>query len=43
LSVDTDAWRDELPQIGAHYDRIGERLPSMLADQLDALAKRLTD
>jgi phosphoenolpyruvate carboxykinase (GTP) len=43
LAVDADAWRSELPQIEAHYDRLGERLPSQLRDELDALAKRLTD
>ncbi|MCU0269788.1 MAG: phosphoenolpyruvate carboxykinase (GTP), partial [Acidimicrobiales bacterium] len=42
LRVDTDAWRDELPQIEAHYDHLGERLPQVLRDELAALAKRLT-
>jgi phosphoenolpyruvate carboxykinase (GTP) len=43
LEVDADAWRDELPQIAAHYDRLGDRLPDALREQLDLLAKRLTD
>ncbi len=43
LAVDTDAWREELPQLSSHYDRLGERLPAELRDELDALAKRLTD
>ncbi len=28
LSVDTDAWRNEIPQIFDHYDHIDERLPA---------------
>lgn len=43
LAVDVDGWRAELPQITEHYDRLGERLPAALRDELDALAKRLTD
>lgn len=43
LEVDTDGWRNEIPLIAAHYDRLGERLPTALRDELDALAKRLTD
>ena len=43
LRVDVDRWRAELPQLEAHYESIGERLPSSLADQLSALEKRLAD
>jgi phosphoenolpyruvate carboxykinase (GTP) len=43
LRVDVDRWRAELPQLEAHYQSIGERLPSSLADQLSALEKRLAD
>jgi phosphoenolpyruvate carboxykinase (GTP) len=43
LRVDVDRWRAELPQLEAHYQSIGERLPSTLADQLSALEKRLAD
>src|SRR4051794_13474201 len=43
LSVDTAAWLDEIPQIEAHYHRFGDQLPTGLRDELDALAKRLTD
>ena len=43
LRVDADRWRAELPQLEAHYEFIGERLPSSLSDQLGALEKRLAD
>jgi phosphoenolpyruvate carboxykinase (GTP) len=43
LSVDTEAWRAELPSIETHYERFGERLPQALRDELEALAKRLAD
>jgi phosphoenolpyruvate carboxykinase (GTP) len=43
LSVDAGAWLDEMPQIEAHYHRFGDHLPAGLRDELDALAKRLTD
>ncbi|MCU0309968.1 MAG: phosphoenolpyruvate carboxykinase (GTP) [Acidimicrobiales bacterium] len=43
LSVDNEAWRAEIPQIEAHYDRIGERLPDELRDELRELEKRLAD
>ncbi|MCE7883277.1 MAG: phosphoenolpyruvate carboxykinase (GTP) [Actinobacteria bacterium ATB1] len=41
LSVDEDAWREEIPQITAHFDSIGERLPKPLREELEALDKRL--
>ncbi len=41
LAVDTDEWRAEVPSIEEHYDRLGERLPSELRDQLHELEKRL--
>ncbi len=40
-TVDRDRWRQELPQIEAHYGNFGERLPSVLSDQLKDLEKRL--
>jgi phosphoenolpyruvate carboxykinase (GTP) len=43
LSVDEDDWRAELPLIEEHYAIFGDRLPAALHDELDALAKRLTD
>ena len=41
LSVDVAGWRSEIPLIAAHYDRLGERLPGVLRDELEALTKRL--
>ncbi len=41
LSVDNEAWRAEIPQIEAHYDRIGQRLPDEMRDELRELEKRL--
>ena len=43
LHVDTEAWRAEIPLIDDHYATFGDRLPTELHDQLDALRKRLTD
>jgi phosphoenolpyruvate carboxykinase (GTP) len=43
LSVDEQEWRAELPLIEEHYATFGDRLPSALHDELDALAKRLTE
>jgi phosphoenolpyruvate carboxykinase (GTP) len=43
LSVDSEAWRQEIALIQAHYEFIGERLPAELAEQLDELEKRLAD
>jgi phosphoenolpyruvate carboxykinase (GTP) len=41
LAVDAGEWRAELPQIEEWFDKIGERLPSGLRDELDALRIRL--
>ncbi len=41
--VDTEDWRAEIPQIGAHFDFIGEQLPAELRDELNKLEKRLVD
>jgi phosphoenolpyruvate carboxykinase (GTP) len=43
LSVDNEAWRAEIPQIEAHFAKIGERLPTDLRDELQELEKRLAD
>jgi phosphoenolpyruvate carboxykinase (GTP) len=43
LRVDPESWRAELPQLEAHYRNLGERVPSALRDQLDALEKRLAE
>jgi phosphoenolpyruvate carboxykinase (GTP) len=42
-TVDRERWRPEAPQIEAHYEIFGERLPAVLLDQLKALEKRLAD
>ena len=41
--VDAVEWRDEVLAIRDHYAIFGDRLPSALDAQLDALASRLTD
>jgi len=43
LSVDEDEWRAELPLIEEHYAVFGDRLPTALHDELDALGKRLAE
>ncbi len=40
LRVDEDQWRAQLPQFREHYARF-DRLPDVLAEQLDALQARL--
>jgi phosphoenolpyruvate carboxykinase (GTP) len=42
LTVDNEAWRQEIPQIEAHYAGIGDAVPHELRDQLAALEKRLS-
>jgi phosphoenolpyruvate carboxykinase (GTP) len=41
LSVSDDDWRAELPLIEEHYATFGDRLPSELRAELDALAQHL--
>ncbi|MGK2957193.1 MAG: phosphoenolpyruvate carboxykinase (GTP) [Acidimicrobiales bacterium] len=43
LAVDESEWRDELPLIEAHFAEVGNRLPTELHDELQALEKRLAD
>ena len=43
LSVDPEAWRAEIPQIEAHFEFIGPKLPGELRDELNRLEKRLAD
>jgi phosphoenolpyruvate carboxykinase (GTP) len=40
-SLDTDGWRDAVPQIQTHYAQFGPKLPAQLTTQLDALASHL--
>ncbi len=42
ISVDDDEWRAELSLIEAHYERLGDRVPSELFSQLNQLRERLT-
>jgi phosphoenolpyruvate carboxykinase (GTP) len=42
-TVDKESWRREMPQMEAHYETFGERLPGALHDQLKDLEKRLAD
>jgi phosphoenolpyruvate carboxykinase (GTP) len=41
LKVDPDEWRAELPLIEEWFDKIGEKLPTLLRAELDALKQRL--
>jgi phosphoenolpyruvate carboxykinase (GTP) len=41
LSVDTEGWSAQLPQVHAHYATFGDKLPPALRDQLSALEQRL--
>ena len=42
-TVDRESWRPEMPQMEAHYETFGDRLPGALHDQLTDLEKRLAD
>jgi phosphoenolpyruvate carboxykinase (GTP) len=41
LRVDNDEWKEELPSIEEHYQRLGPRVPAGLRQELDALRARL--
>ena len=41
LAVDPDEWRRELPLIEELFAFVGEKLPTSLQDELDALKQRL--
>ena len=41
LSVDTEEWREELPQIEEWFAKFGDKLPSGMRDELEALRLRL--
>jgi phosphoenolpyruvate carboxykinase (GTP) len=43
VSVDAESWRQEIPQIEAHFAGLGERLPEEMRDELRELEKRLAD
>ncbi len=42
LTVDKDAWKDELELIADHFDFIGERLPDAMREQLEDLRSQLS-
>jgi phosphoenolpyruvate carboxykinase (GTP) len=41
LEVDVDGWKEQLPQMHDHYATFGDKLPSELQAELDALETRL--
>ena len=41
LRVDIDEWRKQVPLFREHYAQFGDRLPTELSQQLDALERRL--
>ena len=41
LRVDVEGWMKELEGIKQHYEKLGERLPHELKDELHNLEKRL--
>jgi phosphoenolpyruvate carboxykinase (GTP) len=43
LSVDTAGWQGAIPQIRAHYDQFGDKLPATLSLALDELDDKLAN
>jgi phosphoenolpyruvate carboxykinase (GTP) len=43
LAVNPDEWREELPQIEEWFEFVGERLPTGIKDEFDALKHRLAE
>jgi phosphoenolpyruvate carboxykinase (GTP) len=41
MSVDTDAWKADIPDIENHFAKFGDRLPERLKKQLQEFRKRL--
>jgi phosphoenolpyruvate carboxykinase (GTP) len=41
LRVDVEGWRNQLPQVHAHYAEFGDKLPAELREQLSELEHRL--
>jgi phosphoenolpyruvate carboxykinase (GTP) len=41
LRVDSEGWRRDLPSIRAHFEKLGDRMPPELLDELERLEKRL--
>jgi phosphoenolpyruvate carboxykinase (GTP) len=40
MKVDAAEWQAELPKIAAHFDNLGDRLPSEMRSQLASLQSR---
>ena len=43
LAVNAAEWRDELPLIEEWFEFIGEKLPTGVKDEFDALKQRLAE
>jgi phosphoenolpyruvate carboxykinase (GTP) len=43
LTVDPNAWKDEVELIADHFEFIGERLPAAMREQLEDLQRRLSE
>ena len=43
LTVNASEWRDELPQIEEWFEFVGEKLPTGIKDEFDALKHRLAE
>ena len=43
LAVHADEWRAELPQIEEWFEFIGEKLPTGVRDEFEALKQRLSE
>ncbi|GBE04272.1 phosphoenolpyruvate carboxykinase [GTP] [bacterium BMS3Abin09] len=41
MSIDTDGWKAEIPDIEQHFAKFGDRLPERLTKQLEEFRKRL--
>ena len=41
LRVDIEGWRQEVPMIAEHYEKLGKRVPDALYEELSELEKRL--
>ena len=41
LAVNPDEWREELPQMAEWFEFVGEKLPTGIKDEFDALKHRL--
>ncbi len=43
LAVNADEWREELPLIEEWFEFVGEKLPTGIKDEFDALKHRLAE